>query len=253
MAKGSHQVKLMVSVKDQFDPELRKIIQKQKVAIIPVGSIEQHGPHLPVSTDTDIVSEIARQVSEKCNFLLLPTISYGVSFEHAPFFNLSLKGKTLQKVLIDMCLSLFANSIKTIFIINGHHGNKKALENINQKINQHTKKLRIFVFSYWHFMKMEFDHAGFVETSLMLAISKKKVKMNNAKKGLITTNLSQKEKKRLSKLALKSFPSVTSTGVWGDPTNSTAKDGKKILDEIVRNLTKKSQTCLTDKSRNIHH
>ncbi len=54
----------MVIVKDQFDPDLRNIIEKQKkAAIIPVGSIEQHGPHLPVSTDSDIVSEIAKRVS----------------------------------------------------------------------------------------------------------------------------------------------------------------------------------------------
>src|SRR3990172_6873725 len=61
----------MVVVKDQLDPDLRKIIKKQKAVIIPVGSIEQHGPHLPVSTDSDIVYEVARRVSEKCNFLLL--------------------------------------------------------------------------------------------------------------------------------------------------------------------------------------
>ena len=236
----------MVIVRDQLDPNLRKLIKKSNTAaIIPVGSIEQHGPHLPVSTDTDLVSEIAKRVSEKCNFFLLPTISYGISFEHAPLFNLSLKGKTLQQILIDICISLSSNNINTIFIINGHHGNQKSLENINKKIKSISKKkIRVFVFSYWHFMKQEFDHAGFVETSLMLTISKK-VKMNLARKGLIPKNLSQKEKSRLSKLASKSFPSVTSNGVWGDPTKATAKDGKKLLSEIVRNLAKKSQTCLT--------
>lgn len=238
----------MVVVKDQLDPDLRKIIKKQKAVIIPVGSIEQHGPHLPVSTDSDIVSEVARRVSEKCNFLLLPTISYGVSFEHAPFFNLSLKRQTLEQLLIDICLSLSINDINSIFILNGHHGNQKALKNLSKKINRLSKKkVRVFVFSYWHFMKHEFDHAGFVETSLMLAISKK-VKMKRSQKGLITKNLSKREKSRLVKRASKSFPSVTSNGVWGDPTKSTAKDGKKFLAEIVRNLTKKSQTCLTDKS-----
>ena len=244
----------MVIVRDQLDPNLRKLIKKSNTAaIIPVGSIEQHGPHLPVSTDTDIVSEIAKQISEKCNFFLLPTISYGSSFEHAPFFNLSLKGKTLQKILIDICFSLSSNNIKTIFIINGHHGNQKSLENLDKKIKLlSNKKIRVFVFSYWHFMKQEFDHAGFVETSLMLAISKK-VKMNLARKGLIPKNLSQKEKSRLSKLASKSFPSVTSNGVWGDPTKASAKEGKKILSEIVRNLVKKSQTCLTEKSPKLHH
>ena len=236
----------MVIVRDQIDPNLRKLIKKSNsAAIIPVGSIEQHGPHLPVSTDADIVSEIAKIVSEKCNFFLLPTISYGISFEHAPFFNLSLKEKTLQKILIDVCISLSSNNINTIFIINGHHGNQKSLENLDKKIRVLSKKkIRVFVFSYWHFMKQEFDHAGFVETSLMLAISKK-VKMNLAKKGLIPNNLSQKEKSRLSKLASKSFPSVTSNGVWGDPTKATSKDGKRLLSEIVRNLAKKSQTCLT--------
>jgi creatinine amidohydrolase len=238
----------MVVVKDQLDPDLRKIIKKQKAIIIPVGSIEQHGPHLPVSTDSDIVSEVARRVSEKCNFLLLPTISYGVSFEHAPFFNLSLKRQTLEQLLIDICLSLSSNDINSIFILNGHHGNQKALENLSKKINRLSKKkVRVFVFSYWHFMKHEFDHAGFVETSLMLAISKK-VKMKRSQKGLITKNLSKKEKSRLAKRASKSFPSVTRNGVWGDPTKSTAKDGKKFLAEIVRNIAKKSQTCLTDKS-----
>ncbi len=236
----------MVIVRDQLDPNLRKLIKKSNTtAIIPVGSIEQHGPHLPVSTDTDIVSEIAKLVSEKCNFFLLPAISYGISFEHAPLFNLSLKGKTLQQILIDICISLSSNNINTIFIINGHHGNQKSLENLDKKIKSISKKkIRVFVFSYWHFMKQEFDHAGFVETSLMLTISKK-VKMNLARKGLIPKNLSQKEKSRLSKLASKSFSSVTSNGVWGDPTKATAKDGKKLLSEIVRNLAKKSQTCLT--------
>jgi len=243
----------MVIVKDQLDPDLRKIIKKQKKAIvIPVGAIEQHGPHLPVSTDSDIITEVAKRVSEKCNFLLLPTLSYGVSFEHFPFFNISLKEKTLEQILIDICLSLSSNDINTIFIINGHHGNQKALENISKKINRLSKKkIKVFVFSYWHFMKQEFDHAGFVETSLMLAISKK-VKMNRAKKGLTTENLSEKEKSRLGKLASKSFPSVTRNGVWGDPTKSTAKEGRKLLAEIVRNLSKKSQTCLTEKSRKLH-
>lgn len=244
----------MIVVKDQLDPDLRKIIKKQiKPVVIPVGSIEQHGPHLPVSTDTDIVTEIAKRVSEKCNYFLLPTISYGVSFEHAPFFNLSIKKKTLEQILIDICISLSENKISTIFIINGHHGNQKALENLGKKVNQHSKKkIKIFVFSYWHFMKHEFDHAGFVETSLMLAISKK-VKMTRAKKGLITKNLSKKEKARLGKLATKSFTSVTKNGVWGDPTKSTAKEGRRFLSEIVRNLSKKSQTSLTDKSPKLHH
>ena len=79
-------------IRDQFDPDLRKLIKKKKqIAIIPVGSIEQHGPHLPISTDSDIVTEISLQLSDKINGVLLPTINYGISDEHFPFFNLSIK------------------------------------------------------------------------------------------------------------------------------------------------------------------
>ena len=119
-----------MEIKNQYDPDLRQLIKKRKqAAIIPVGSLEQHGPHLPLSTDSDIVSEIAKRVSKKCNFLLLPTINYGVSFEHAPFFNLSIKNSTLKSLLIDVGKSLVTNNISNLIILNGHHGNQTALQN----------------------------------------------------------------------------------------------------------------------------
>ncbi|MEC4847699.1 MAG: creatininase family protein [Nitrosarchaeum sp.] len=243
----------MVEIKSQFDPELRKIIKKKKpIAIIPVGSIEQHGPHLPISTDSDIVTEIAKRLSEKMNYLLLPTLTYGVSFEHSPFFNISIKETTLHTIMIDLCRSLLANNIKTVFIINGHHGNQKSLKNIDEKFRKLSKnKLRIFSLSYWHFMQREFDHAGFVETSLMLAISKN-IKMKLVKKGLVTDGMKQQQIKKLGLLASKSFPKVTKNGIWGDPRKATKRDGLLILDEIMRNLGKKCQTCLTEHSSKLH-
>ncbi|HJJ22544.1 MAG TPA: creatininase family protein [Nitrosopumilus sp.] len=239
----------MVDIQAQFDPNLRKSIKKKKqVAVIPIGSIEQHGPHLPISTDSDIVTEIAKRISEKKGYLLLPTLTYGVSVEHAPFFNLSLRESTLRTVLTDLCSSLLANNIRTIFIINGHHGNLKSIKNIDVNLQKLSKnKLKVFSLSYWHFMKREFDHAGFVETSLMLVISKN-VKMKLAKKGLITDKMTKQEIKILGKLANQSFPKATKNGVWGDPTKATKKDGQKILSEIIKNLGKKCQTCLTDQS-----
>jgi len=236
----------MVDIKTQFDPNIRKsIISKKRAAVIPVGSIEQHGPHLPVSTDSDIVTEIAKKISEKNGYFLLPTLNYGVSFEHAPFFNLSIRESTLRTVLTDLCSSLLANSIKTIFIINGHHGNLKSIKNLDVKLKKISKnKLKIFPLSYWHFMEREFDHAGFIETSLMLAISKN-VKMKLAKKGLITDGMTKQEIEKIGKLANQSFPKATKNGIWGDPRKATKKEGHVILDEIIKNLGKKCQTCLT--------
>ena len=226
-----------MNINDLYDPEFRKLIKSKKpTVIIPVGSIEQHGAHLPISTDSDIVTEIASRLAKKCGFIVFPTISYGVSWEHEPLFNTSLKANNLRKILDDVILSLRKNHIKKIFILNGHHGNLQVLN--------HMKKLAyVSSLSYWHFMDHEFDHAGFVETSLMLAISNK-VKMKKAKKGLITKELSEKEKKIISKLSTKAggFPKVTKNGVWGDPTGATKKDGQRFLAEIVRNLVKECQS-----------
>ena len=224
-------------IRDQFDPDLRKRIkQKKQIAIIPVGSIEQHGPHLPISTDSDIVTEISLRFSKKINGILLPTINYGISDEHFPFFNLSVKKSTLSKMLDDICGSLIKNGISRILIINGHYGNLDSLKDFERK---KKKSRKIKVFSYWKYMDREFDHAGNVETSIMLAISKN-VKMNNAQKGFQTDGMSKQEISKINKLAQKSFPKVTGNGVWGDPTKSSAKLGRKIINEVVNNLVKES-------------
>ena len=224
-------------IRDQFDPDLRKRIkQKKQIAIIPVGSIEQHGPHLPISTDSDIVTEISLRFSKKIDGILLPTINYGISDEHFPFFNLSVKKSTLSKMLDDICESLIKNGISRILIINGHYGNLDSLKGFERKKKKNRK---IKVFSYWKYMDREFDHAGNVETSIMLAISKN-VKMKNAKKGFQTDGMSKQEISKINRLAQKSFPKVTGNGVWGDPTKSSAKLGRKIINEVVNNLVKES-------------
>ena len=224
-------------IRDQFDPDLRKMIKKKKqVAIIPVGSIEQHGSHLPISTDSDIVTEIASKLSERINGVLLPTITYGISDEHFPFFNLSIRKSTLSKILEDLCESLIKNGISRILIINGHYGNLNSLRSFERK---QKKNRKIKIFSYWKYMKKEFDHAGNIETSIMLAISKN-VNMKKAKKGFQTDGMSKQEISKINRLAQKSFPKVTGNGVWGDPTNSSARLGRKIIKEVVNNLVKES-------------
>jgi creatinine amidohydrolase len=228
-----------------YDPEFRELIKSKKpTIIIPVGSLEQHGAHLPITTDSDIVTEIASRLAKKCNFVVLPTISYGISFEHEPFFQVNIQ---LLGFLRDIISSLVINKVKSVIILNGHHGNVDTLEmmeaNPEREWNLDFKDVKIDFYSYWHFMEHEFDHAGFVETSLMLAISDK-VKMKKAKKGLITKGLSEKEIQRINKLSTErgGFPKVTKNGVWGDPTGATKKDGKKFLAEIVRNLAKECQS-----------
>jgi creatinine amidohydrolase len=72
--------------------------------------------------------------------------------------------------------------------------------------------------------------------------------MQSAKKGLITDKMTKKEIQKLGKLANQSFPKATKNGIWGDPTKSTKKEGQAILAEIINNLSKRCQTCLTGHS-----
>ena len=228
----------IMDASELYDPEFRKLIKSKKpMVIIPVGSLEQHGAHLPITTDSDIVTEIASRLAKNGNFIVFPTISYGISDEHSPLFNTSIPKTTLRTILFNIMKSLLDNGVKNFFILNGHHGNRRVGE------LRYKQFMWCPIYSYWYFMKHEFDHAGFVETSLMLAISDK-VKMKKAKKGFTTNGLSEKEIQRINKLATKrgGFPKVAKNGVWGDPTGATKKDGEKFLAEIVRNLAKECQS-----------
>ena len=229
-----------------YDPEFRKLIKsKKQTIIIPVGSLEQHGAHLPITTDSDIVTEIASRLAEKCGFIVFPTVSYGLSFEHDPLFNINIRDIDFRNFLADIIWSIEyrIDAPISIIILNGHHGNVEALNKLIKNSGKFRFGNRPRCYSYWHFMKHEFDHAGFVETSLMLAISDK-VKMKKAKKGFTTKGLIQKEIQRINKLSTEpgGFPKVAKNGVWGDPTSATKKNGEKFLAEIVRNLAKECQS-----------
>ena len=275
----------VMDASELYDPEFRNLIKRahdlgtSPTVIIPIGSLEQHGAHLPITTDSDIVTEIASRLGKKCDFIVLPTISYGVSGEHHPLTNIS-----INEALVTMFYEIMSTLGKMsnqdehpryeglCIILNGHHGNVEALSSVEEMFAESYGDLQVVsdtpykplsviekeevgtetakstvgnvrVYSYWKFMKHEFDHAGFVETSIMLAISDK-VKMKEAKKGLSLNGKTKREIERIKKLSTKpgGFAKVTWNGVWGDPTGATKKDGEKFLAEIVRNLAKECQT-----------
>ena len=235
----------VMDANELYDPEFRELIKsKKQTVIIPVGSLEQHGAHLPITTDSDIVTEIASRLAKKCDFIVFPTINYGISYEHSPLFNASIDDIVLHDILMNIIISLKPYSRNlSLIILNGHHGNVDTIDMFNPSFGSSKHRGFVLSYSYWKYMEHEFDHAGFVETSLMLAISDK-VKMKKAKKGFTTEGMSEKEIQRINKLSTErgGFPKVAKNGVWGDPTKATKKDGEKFLAEIVRNLAKECQT-----------
>lgn len=209
----------------------RHDIKKCRRAIIPVGSLEQHGEHLPVSTDALIAEYVAHQVAANVGAFVMPVIAYGVSFEHAPMFQVSVKDSTLSSLVRDACTSLADNGIKDIIILNGHHGNMKALKNVARG----KRGVSVRVLNYWHFMEQELGHAGDAETSLILAIAPELVHMDRARPGS-----KKPDKTAYAKVAGKpgSFVKVTGNGVWGDPRAASAEKGRSLVREITAGLTK---------------
>lgn len=229
---------MSVPVYGMSEHDFRLALKKTRKAIIPVGSLEQHGRHLPVSTDSLIVEYIAMLVAEQIGAFVLPVISYGVSFEHKPMFNLSLRNSTLSTMICDACVSLVENRIREIIVLNGHHGNMGALQYIAQELHgKLPRDVHVHTIHYWHMMKSEFDHAGEVETSLVLAITPELVRMDLAEPN--SKNLS-KSKAAYSSITNTpgSFPKITGNGVWGDPRMATAAKGKKWIQEITAGLAK---------------
>lgn len=211
-----------------------EIENNKKCIIIPLGSIEQHGPHLPITTDTIIAEHLSYQISKKISSYVLPTIPYGVSYEHKPFFNVSISNDILSELLSQICISLGENGFNYVIILNGHHGNMGALQYVPQKVVKSNPSVNVFGINYWELIEREFDHGGFVETSLMLAIEPKLVQMEKTKRGYVD----EKKLHATYSTFLRNASSfkITKNGVWGDPTKASKKEGNKIILVTIRNL-----------------
>ena len=216
--------------------DFKAALGKTSLAILPVGSLEQHGPHLPASTDSIIVSHVASKVAENLGAFLLPAVSYGVSFEHAPLLNVSIADQTLSSLVADICDSLGQNGLQEVVVLNGHHGNLGALQYVQQHLAARGRaRIKAYTFHYWHFLGAEFDHAGEIETSLMLAISPGFVRMERAVPGSKKLTESKPVYSAITS-APGSFRAVTGNGVWGDPRKASAEKGDKLVSQAISGL-----------------
>ena len=220
-------------------------------AIVPLGSLEQHGGHLPFSTDTVIVDYISKIIADDANALLLPPIHYGVSFEHEPFFNVSVKHNILLNFISDICISLFRQGINRLYVINGHHGNIGLLQYVGQHISSvyPIKGKHFYFINYWQLLNKSFDHGGEVETSLMMYICPELVRMDLSEKGM---DLSKKNdgddcdrngEDFVSKAGINmsinnpgGFIKFTKNGIWGNPSDASAEKGQQMLSSIAKKM-----------------
>ena len=215
--------------------DIEKWKKKSDQIIIPIGSLEQHGHHLPVSTDSIIIEYLAKNIAEKIQSLYIPAITFGISFEHEPLFNISLSNNTFSNLIGDICMSLAKYGMNNIILLNGHHGNMGSLYYISQLISHKIpSNARLNFINYWNLMN-DFDHAGEIETSLLLAINAKLVKMKKARSNTKELGGSKVAYTSLTSIP-GSFPKITGNGVWGDPTKASIIKGRSLLNDLKLKL-----------------
>jgi creatinine amidohydrolase/Fe(II)-dependent formamide hydrolase-like protein len=141
-----------------------------RVAVMPLGSWEQHGESLPLYTDTMIACAVAGELAERLGAALLPPLAYGVSQEHMDFpLTATLAPETLCRVLSEIWGSLERHGVEAVVVVNGHGGNKAALEACASQWN-YTRRMKVIPITVWDFVEglEEGDvHAGRGEASMV--------------------------------------------------------------------------------------
>lgn len=204
-------------------------VAADRVLLVPVGSTEQHGPHLPLDTDTRIAVELARRAAAELStqVVMAPALAYGASGEHAGFpGTLSIGTEVLTSVLVEIGRS--ADAFAGVVFVNGHGGNATALRSAVETLVGEGRRVRT-----WSWSVPGGDaHAGRTETSLLLAIVPSLVREDLAVPGR-----TEPVAELIEVLRTDGMVGVSPNGVLGDPTGASAAEGEELLDRLTSDLT----------------
>ncbi|MGV9721268.1 mycofactocin biosynthesis peptidyl-dipeptidase MftE [Nocardia beijingensis] len=197
------------------------------ILAVAVGATEQHGPHLPLSTDTDVaVALCARLAAARADVLVAPAIPYGASGEHAGFpGTLSIGQAALELLVVELCRSA-ADTFARILLVNWHGGNIEPLRRATELLRTESRDVRLYL------PRFEGDpHAGRSETALQLALAPERVRGDRAAAG-DTRPLAE----LLPLLRSGGVRAVSANGVLGDPAGATAAEGAALLEHLSADL-----------------
>lgn len=235
-------------------PEVKALKVEEKIVLFPTGSFEQHGHHLPLTTDTDLATAVARGVEQQRpdKILCLPTLWPGHSTHHL-FFpgTLSVSQMPYIQMFIELCRSIVSMGGKKIFILNGHGGNDTPIRTALRELKTEFPDKHIVFASYWSLGTQTIKqvresemgglgHACEMETSMMLHLHPKRVKMHLAKRdGRKRTDVYRKTDMMHSRpiFFVDEFNEISETGTVGFPDMATAEKGERFLKGFVQDVT----------------
>ncbi len=199
------------------------------VLAVPVGATEQHGPHLPLSTDTDIAVALADALGRhRSSVMIAPPVVYGSSGEHAGFAGtLSIGADATELLLVELGRSA-SLSFPRLVLISAHGGNAVPVRQAEKRLRAEGRSVRAFLPSW-----VVDAHAGRAETSIMLAVDPSRVRMDRAAPGA-----TDPVKELWPRLVSGGLRDVSPNGVLGDPAGASAEEGQALLHHALRQLVK---------------
>jgi creatinine amidohydrolase len=222
-------------LKDLRPAEIAVLIERDPRLIIPVGTCEQHGPHMPLGSDTIIVERLSRDLSADFGVLLAPTVEYGVNVETERGFagNASVRKKTLHRMLNDLVDAWEMTGVREFILLTAHE-HDPHLEAMSTVITSgaRVRVVDIFGVDFSDFLQGQTEpmHGDEVDTSLMLYIAPELVSMELAQDYM----MSRDELRRYRRGWLR-VPRASS-GSIGRPTLATAEKGRALYERIYSRI-----------------
>lgn len=209
------------------DETWRDVAAAARLLAVPLGSTEQHGPHLPLGTDTLVASALAeRLAAARRRVVVAPALPYGSSGEHAGFpGTLSIGQGALTSVVVELVRS--ADAFAGVVLISGHGGNAEPVARAVATVEAEGRR----VLAWFPSVPGGDAHAGRTETSLLLALTPALVRTRAIEPG-DTRPL----RELLPLLRTGGVAAVSPNGVLGDPTGSAAAEGERLLDALTADL-----------------
>jgi creatinine amidohydrolase len=224
--------------------EVKEKIQNSKIAILPIGAVEAHGPHLPLGTDNYLAERLSERVAAKTGAFVLPTLPYGQVWSLKNFpGSINISNESLISLLVDIGVSLYEQGFRVFAMINGHLGNAVAMKEAARKLYSQFPDFKILYLFYPGVKKVtdevretvsshtSYFHACEIETSYMLYLAGEYVDMSRAISDVPNIPLS-------ADVTPTPWEEFTNSAVLGDATLATKEKGEKIIEVAIENMIK---------------